>query len=514
MNPAPHGPAPARRRGPGLRTRLFAAMVVVAVGALVVSGVMTLVLARGAAYDTARSSLRREAPRLAARVESLGRALRTGEGGPPRREVGLRAVVLAALEVSRAGVVTVTPEGEVVEGLEGLAGEAPSGELLRRARSSTLPPGVEPGDLDVDALAAGSQVSGRGTDRDVVFVAEPLTPTAAGRAVLVLSEPVSADPARRAAGWFLVAAAVALTLAAAAAFVVSRFLTLRLARMDAAARRIAAGDLSARVSSPGDHDDELGRLAAAFDEMAAGLERSRDLERAFLLSVSHDLRTPLTSIRGYAEGLLDGTIEGDEPTRHAAEVVVSESRRLERLVADLLDLARLDAHRFSLSAAPCDAAAVVRRTAEGFAPSATDLGLTLRIDETGPVAADIDAERLGQLVANLVENALKYARTTVAVHVDGGGEPWFSVRVSDDGPGVPAAEQARVFERLYQARDASGRRIGTGLGLAIARDLAGAMGGTVELAAPVPPVAGETPGATFVVRLPTGADRLQGTARA
>lgn len=506
------------RPGPGLRTRLFAAMLVVAVGVLAVSGALTLLLARRAAQDAALSSLRREAPALAARVDTVVRQLRAEGLGSARRDLRLRAVLRAALEVSRAGVATVTPEGEVVDGLAGLTGSS-----LVAAPPAALPPGVDPDDLDPAALDAGRQVSGRASGRDVVFVAEPLTATARGRVVLVLSEKVPTNPARSAGGYFLIAAAVALALAAAAAFVVSRFLTRPLGRVDAAAHRIASGDLTARAALS-DRRDEIGRLGAAFDQMAARLERSRELDRAFLLSVSHDLRTPLTSIRGFAEGIIDGTVEGDDATRHAAEVVLAEARRLERLVADLLDLARLDAHRFSLAPTACDAAEVVRRTAEGFGPSAAGLGLDLRVDAPVAVPARLDVERTAQLVANLVENALKYATTTVMVTVEAGagsdsgpagatGPPaWFSVRVADDGPGVPAAEESRVFERLYQARPAAGRTIGTGLGLAIVRDLATAMGGSVTLATPRAEAGAgardrDTTGTwtTFLVRLPTSA---------
>lgn len=502
-------PHPVRpRRGPGLRTRLFAAMVVVAAGVLAVSGVMTLLLARRASHDTALDSLRRDAPALASRVEAFGRQVGDGQLGDRRQELRLRAVMVAALRVSGAGVVTVTPDGGVVDGLGGLTGRIRTERLLGRAPAGTLPPGVQAADLDPEALFAGRPMTGRGSGGDdVVFVAQPLSSTRAGRPVLVLAEEVTTNPARQAAGFFLVAAAVALALAAAAAFVSSRFLTARLARLDGAARRIASGDLAARVGPSVGHD-ELGRLGAAFDEMAAGLERSRRLEQAFLLSVSHDLRTPLTSIRGYAEGILDGTVEAGAPTRHAAEVVLSESRRLERLVADLLDLARLDAHRFSLSPVPCDAAEVVRRTAEGFGPSATALGLALSIDAGRAVAAHLDGERLGQLVANLVENALKYARSAVGVRVEAppaGGES-FSVQVSDDGPGIAAGERSRVFDRLYQARSEAGRRIGTGLGLAIVRDLAEAMGGSVEVADAGAFRSADASGAVFVVRLPAGVD--------
>jgi two-component system sensor histidine kinase BaeS len=243
-------------------------------------------------------------------------------------------------------------------------------------------------------------------------------------------------------------------------------------------------------------DDELSDLARALNEMAEQLEAARDGERQFLMSVSHDLRTPLTSIRGYAEAMVDGTIAATDEQRRAATVIAAEARRLERLVADLLDLARIDARRFSLHPSPIDAAGAVRTAVAAFHPAAADLGISLGLEAPPTVPMTVDADRLAQIVANLVENALKYARATVAVTL-GADRRGVELRVADDGPGVDPNEAARVFERLYVSRSTPGRSVGTGLGLAIVGELAAVMGGgaTVE--------AGPTGGAVFVVRLPT-----------
>ncbi len=125
--------------------------------------------------------------------------------------------------------------------------------------------------------------------------------------------------------------------------------------MERTARAIAGGDLDARVGVPAaDADDELAAVGAAIDTMAAELGRHRSLERAFLMSISHDLRTPLTSIRGYAEAVAEGAADDEESRRRAAQIIGAEARRLERLVADLLELARLDAREFSLHPGPVD----------------------------------------------------------------------------------------------------------------------------------------------------------------
>jgi two-component system sensor histidine kinase BaeS len=238
--------------------------------------------------------------------------------------------------------------------------------------------------------------------------------------------------------------------------------------------------------------------------MAAELSRHRSLERAFLMSISHDLRTPLTSIRGYAEAVAEGTAD-DEATRiRAARIIEGEARRLERLVADLLDLARFDAREFSLHPGPVDVAEVAHQAAAALEPAAREAGVRLAVTspgwgvspegQQGNLIALADRERLGQVVSNLVENALKYAATTVEVTATaaGGG---VEIGVADDGPGIAPEDLPHVFERLYTSRRQPGRKVGTGLGLAIVRELVSAMGGHVA----VGPTA--TGGTRFVVTL-------------
>jgi two-component system sensor histidine kinase BaeS len=200
------------------------------------------------------------------------------------------------------------------------------------------------------------------------------------------------------------------------------------------------------------------------------------VERQFLMSVSHDLRTPLTSIRGFAEAIADGAATD---TTRAAEVISSESRRLERLVGDLLELAKLEARHFSLDAHQVDLADVVANAAEGFRPAANELGLDLDIDVPEAFDARADGDRVAQVVANLVENGMKYAASYIEVvmHVDG---PSVTIVVGDDGPGIGEDELPRVFEPLYQSTRAVGRQVGTGLGLAIVHELVVAMGGEVR----------------------------------
>jgi two-component system sensor histidine kinase BaeS len=468
-------------------------MMAIALGVLVLTAVVTAGLARRSEANTARHDVQERADVVAPEFDQLIRQLpkaqaATGTIAGRRQVRRIRDLVNTTLRASNGAVVAVDANGDVQEALGRLLGTA--------GATPTLPDGVTVDDLDTKALLAGSTQNGR--DGNTVFVAEPLAPVGAVTPVLVLAEDVNTRPFGGSGLAVLGAAAIALGIAAFVAAYLARRMTRPLAAMETTARSIAGGDLSARVDTTDVHDDELASLAQAINAMAADLDVARGHERAFLLSVSHDLRTPLTSIRGYAEAIADGTVEGKDARIRAADVISSESRRLERLVADLLDLARLDAHQFSLHPAPVDARAVVRDAVEAFGPAAAELDLTLDVD-TGDgdgVPVVVDAQRLAQIVANLVENALKFATTRVGIGVaaDNGR---VVLHVDDDGAGIAPADLPHVFERLYTSRTVPGRTLGTGIGLAIVHELAVAMGGDAR----VEPL--DRVGTRFVVTFPS-----------
>jgi signal transduction histidine kinase len=481
---------PARRLG----TRLFVAMLAIAFGVLVLSAAGTAGLFRQTSTDSALHDLREKAPTVSDSVQQLSafRSLNPTAGqSAAERRLGrnLRSIVANTLRAADVSVVQVTPTGEIQEGIAPLLGNQAA-----QAGLTDLPAGLGPRDLDTGALLAGKKQSGR--EGRTAFVAAPLDVVNGNTPVVILTQQVETQPLGRAGPFFLLAGALALAVAAIVAFFLARRLTRPLTAMGQTADRIAAGDLSARVDLGKHPDDELAGLARALDGMAAQLEAARGLERGFLLSVSHDLRTPLTSIGGYAEAIADGAVEGRDAQKRAAEIIAAESRRLERLVADLLDLARLDAHQFSLTPRPVDAAEVVGEAVEAFHPSGRELGVTLAVDAPATAPVDADPERLGQIVANLVENALKYADKRVTVGVSSVNET-LEVRVDDDGPGIDPGDLPHVFERLYTSRTAPGRKVGTGLGLAIVHDLSAAMGGTTDVCA----LDGQ--GTRFVVMIPT-----------
>jgi two-component system sensor histidine kinase BaeS len=359
-----------------------------------------------------------------------------------------------------------------------------------------LPAGLTVDDLGAAALANGQEQSG--SVNGIAFVALPVASTGRGEPVLVLTERIDSAAVRRARGFFVLGAALALVVAAVVSYFVARRLTRPLAAMGTTAGAIAAGDLTARVDLGQHPDDELADLARTLNGMADQLEHARHGERQFLLSVSHDLRTPLTSIRGYAEALTDGTIPATDEQRRAGAVIAAEAGRLERLVADLLDLARLDARQFSFSPRPFDVAAATRTAVAAFEPAARGLAVELVTDGPDHLEVEGDAERIGQIVANLVENALKYARSRITIGVRALDGHWFELRVVDDGPGVDPAEREQVFDRLFVSRSVPGRSVGTGLGLAIVGELAVAMGGRAVVDSTA-----SSAGAAFAVTLPT-----------
>jgi two-component system, OmpR family, sensor kinase len=443
----------AQRRRWSLRTRITVAMLLVAFGVLVVSYVATYGLVRRSLQDNSLSNLRQRSDQL----RDIAQDTNLVTNARARR---------IALQLTDLRIVLVSPDGTLA---------AP------QSTSNTLPNGISVDDIRPKDLLAGSEVSGR--RGKTVYLAIP-TDRKIGQTVpvVIATDEVDNSVLRKLFPLLLLAGVVLLAVTFPVAAWLARRLTRPINTIEGAARRLATGDLSARADVPVATDNELAALATTLNDMASQLEAARGSERAFLLSISHDLRTPLTSIRGYAEALADGTLDDANPAdrKRAANVIGAESRRLERLVKDLLDLSRLDSRQFSLSPRECDAAEVVRDAAEAFQPKAGDLHVALAVDPGPALPVVLDPERLGQIVANLVENALKFATTRVDVGVRAVADR-VELHVDDDGPGIAPADLPRVFERLYTSRTVPGRTLGTGIGLAIVRELALAMGGDARV---------------------------------
>jgi len=428
-----------------LRTRLFAAIAVIVVLSVAITLALGLVLTRRAVEDATLKDLTHQA------------ALITGE------------------------------ERNALSPLTHLPQLRPY--LQRQHERYLLDPSVLPRHAQAD-LAAGKVATGsvRLDGTAYYFAAEPV-----GKRAFILLRPKRLTNTN----WtpfveaIVIAAVVGGLLAAAAAWFLARRIVRPVARVAAAARALAGGRRPEPVPEEG--GAELATMAGAFNDLAEQLARARAAERSFLLSVSHELKTPLTAIAGYAEALREGAVSADD----AAETIAVEAERLGRLVGDLLDLARMNTTGFSVHPSEIDLGEVAEDAVRRYEPQAEAFGVSLGAVSEGLAPAVADADRVLQVVSNLVENALRLTPRggEVRVVVEPG-----RLQVEDTGPGLAAEDCERAFERFYlHSRYGHERPVGTGLGLALVKELTQAMGGSVEVRS--------EPGrlTVFTVRLPVPA---------
>ena len=285
--------------------------------------------------------------------------------------------------------------------------------------------------------------------------------------------------------------------AAGLALLLARGFTRPIQRMVAATRQIAAGDYRERVAVAS--RDELGQLAQALNEMAAGLERVEGLRRELVANVAHELRTPLAGLEGYLEGLADGVFA---PTPQTLARMRAETARLRRLVEDLTELSQLESDRWRLERRPVRVAQVVEEVEATLRPQfeRKGVGLDVAVAEGLPPVPG-DADRLGQVLTNLLANALRFTPPAGRVAVEARGErDAVRLAVMDTGCGIAPEDLPHVFERFYRADRARARATGgSGIGLAIVKHIVEAHGGTVAVRSEL------GRGSRFEVRLPLGA---------
>jgi signal transduction histidine kinase len=485
-----------------LRARLFIAIlgtVLVAVGASLALGI---VLTKSAVRATISRDVERQAGAFAKQVQLLpaeavqrlerqGQASLSGGQAPPAGAAQGAAGAGAAGAATATAAAGASPAEPAPTGAAGLppaglppvrAARAPLTQIvLSSATAATLLPAEA-----MAALRRAGSVSGttRLQGREQIYAARKV-----GDAVALAVRPdilTGGDFGRYLAG-LLIASGAAALLAAAVAALLARRLTEPLRRLGGAARELAAGSRPAAV--PVEGPTEVSELASAFNEMSDQLALARDAERGVLLSVSHDLRTPLTSIRGYAEGIEDGTVE----PREGAGVLAREAARLERLVGDLLALARLRQGVLEVRREPVDLTAIAEEAAVRLRPRAAQKDVSIEVPQQ-PAAAIADHDRVLQVLTNLLDNAIRVSPAGGMVSVSAAQG---TIAVSDRGPGLPETELPRAFERFHlRSRTGNGSPDGAGLGLAIVRELSEAMGGSVAVE--------NLPegGARFTVRLP------------
>ena len=295
---------------------------------------------------------------------------------------------------------------------------------------------------------------------------------------------------------FFRAGGIAFLLSLILAFWMARWVANPLNQMADATRNVAEGEYH---TIPLRGPDEVKTLARAFNEMSACVKAGQQSQKDFVANVSHELKTPLTSIQGFSQAILDGTVDTPESLNQAANIIHAESSRMYRLVVDLLDLARLDAGTANLERESVDLAGILRDVSEKLTLQAEEAEVNLSmIVEPLPTCVG-DSDRLAQVFTNLVDNALKHTPPAgeVRIHAQYTGKN-IDIRVSDTGEGIPLEALPRVFERFYQVDKSrkNGEKPSTGLGLAIAQQIVQAHHGKITVNSTL------GVGSVFVVNLP------------
>jgi signal transduction histidine kinase len=449
-----------------LATRIVIACVAVAGIAVLVAGLVMAGLARRSAQNVLQDSLTAQADVIASQVDERGAGSRTvGLGRVAQVVRGQGIVVVILLPRSR---IQPTDQRSIQA-----ATTAGLNDIGNTQRISTKV-GVEGTDYLVEA---------RGIGADSGFA-------------LVAPVRLAADTQRILIRNILFALGAGLLVAALAGALLGRVLGRPLRRTAdvAAAMRQGRRDLRAPVDGPA----EVAEVAQAVNELSIALQHSEERQREFLLSVSHELRTPLTAVNGFAESLADGV--ATDP-RHAGQVIQQESQRLERLVSDLLDLARIGADQFQLDLTRVDLRETLSASAEVWRVRCERQGVHFRLDlPPTPAVTTTDPRRIRQVLDGLAENALRVtppgAHLTMSLTQP--GRDAVQIQVRDGGPGLAPEDYAVAFERGVLNQKYRGRRpVGSGIGLALAHGLITRLGGTLT-AAPAP-----EGGAAFTIHLPT-----------
>jgi len=366
---------------------------------------------------------------------------------------------------------------------------------------------IPPSKLEIEKPLVNRIAAYRGTyaapdGKIFLFVAQPVTglfraPNTTNPETLVLAIPqrealaIWADFAKP----FLWAGLVALAVSILIAVALARSVYIPIRRVTNAAEEIARGNYEQEV--PVDGPKEVEGLAKSFNQMSKQVKHSQQMLRDFVADVSHELRSPLTSIKGFAQAMVDGTAKGKEAQLKAVTVIEDESKRMMRLVEELLEFSRLESGQVIMVKEPVDLKELLQQCHDIFSMHAEEKGIKLKtdIEPLPPVIGDID--RLEQVFSNLLDNALKHtpAGGDVSIVARHPNPNFAEISITDTGPGIPAEQMRHVFERFYRA-DPSAGKAGAGLGLAIARQIVLAHRGDIMAKSTL------GKGTQFVVRLP------------
>ena len=438
-----------------LRFRLPALFLLGVVLAGIVTAVIAIRLFQDYTEDQTIGDLRRQATGLAALYES--QAVQSVDEGtaPPR---------LAAPKLEQA-----TGTRLYYVGVQIFPGQISGLRELSRAEAG------------LEALPERTTIiefTPPGEDRIFLAVAQPIELGGETFGALVVAKPKAELRDR----WLVLIWRVGLAflgglvVAAGLFLYLSRRLTRPVLALSKAADEVAGGRYDVAVPDVRSRD-EIGHLADRFREMTERLAEASELERNFLMTISHELKTPLTAIRGHADALREGLADDPDAREASLEVIRAETDRLARLVGDLLDLAKLDAKRFALVEEEVDLGRLLEQAYQSFAEEARRREIVFERSISEVPVLTTDGDRVLQIVSNLLVNAFEWTpdggRVTLALRARNGA---LGVAVSDSGPGIAPEERERIF-RPFWSRNGQG----TGLGLAIARELAVALGGRLEL---------------------------------
>ncbi len=435
-----------RARRPSLAQRTTVVITATVTLAVLLAAVLSIGLVRQAARSQAQAALAGQADVVAALLDAAQ---------PARGAQALRVLRRTGTPVAR-----LSTDGQA-------RGDALAVTAAERGRADLL---------------AGRTVSLQflGAGRTVIAEGRPLA--SGGALVLARTQAEAIGPAVRLLWRQMLALAIALVVAVVAGVLLARWLAAPLRRMASAAHRLAAGERDVRLDPSGPH--EVAQVAEAVNSLSLALGNSERRQRDFLLSVSHELRTPLTAIRGYAESLADGVTSGSA-VRSVGRTMVTEAQRLQRLVGDLLDLARLDAVDLSIERVELDLRTLLDDAEPVWRQRCADGGQQLLVERSAePVMVHTDPVRVRQVVDGLAENAVRVTPSgrPVVLAVRAAGSDAV-VEVRDGGPGLTDDDLKVAFERSALHQRYAGRRpVSTGLGLAIVATLAARLGAQVQAA--------------------------------
>ncbi len=294
------------------------------------------------------------------------------------------------------------------------------------------------------------------------------------------------------------AGAIALSVSFIVSFFISRSISGPLARITQASKQMAQGNYDVHIPIKG--EDEVGRLAEAFNQMATQVNTSQRMMKDLLANVSHELKTPLTSIQGFSQAMLDGVVSDPDDVKEYSRTIHEESNRMRGLVDDLMLLSQIESGQVSMQHAHVDLPALLTRTVERFQWAIRDAGLDAKVSVEPIADVHGDERRLEQVFSNLLQNAVRHTprggTITISARTLAGGH--VSIGVHNTGSVIPKEDLPRVFERFFQVDRARTRKGGSsGLGLSIVTEIVEAHGGTVRA------VSSEAGGTEFIVILPS-----------